>query len=145
MIDIINTPYDFSKKYENVLHLRLEDFVMHNLYLKTERIIKLLDKNIISESLCIVCKQPTTEFEKLYIKEIKDYLNKKNIKTLLEHNDVITDYYIMKKAKILICSNSTLSWCSAFFSTNIEKCYLPDYITSPNSTCKYPIDNTELY
>ena len=63
----------------------------------------------------------------------------------LEHNDTITDFYIMKEAELLICSKSTLSWCAAFFSDKIQKCYLPDYITTANSTCKYPIDNTELY
>jgi hypothetical protein len=51
----------------------------------------------------------------------------------------------MKEAELLICSKSTLSWCAAFFSNNITKCYLPDYVTTLNSTCKYPIDNTELY
>jgi hypothetical protein len=51
----------------------------------------------------------------------------------------------MKESEILICSKSTLSWCSAFFSKTIIKCYLPDYNISNNSTCKYPIDNTELY
>ena len=51
----------------------------------------------------------------------------------------------MKSAEILICSNSTLSWCAAFFSVNIQKCYLPNYTNSANCTCKYPIDNTELY
>jgi hypothetical protein len=145
MIDIVNTPITFNKKYKNVLHIRLEDFVTHNLYLKVERIIKLLEKNIISDSLCIVCKKPVTEFENLYIKSIKDYIKNINIEFFIEHNDTITDYYIMKEAETLICSKSTLSWCAAFFSNSIKKCYLPDYNISPNSTCKYPIDNTELY
>ena len=145
MTDIVNTPIKFNKKYKNVLHLRLEDFVTHNLHLNNERIILLLEKNIIKEFLCIVCKKPTTDFENLYIKRIKQYAEDNNITVVLEHNDVITDYYIMKEADTLICSKSTLSWCAAFFSTSIKKCYLPDYITTPNSTCKYPIDNTELY
>jgi hypothetical protein len=145
MIDILKTPLNFNKKYKNVLHIRLEDFVKHNLYLNCERILNLLDKNIISESLCIVCNQPTTDFEYSYIKSIKDHLENMNISVFLEHNDVITDFYIMKCSETLICSKSTLSWCAAFFSTSIKKCYLPDYDTTPNSTCKYPIDNTELY
>ena len=145
MIDIINTPSAFNKKYKNVLHIRLEDFVTHNLYLKVERIIDLLKKNILSDSLCIVCKKPETEFEYSYINYIKDYLESINIKIFIEHNNVLTDYYIMKEAELLICSKSTLSWCAAFFSDKIQKCYLPDYIETANSTCKYPIDNTELY
>lgn len=145
MIDIINTPSSFNKKYKNVLHIRLEDFVTHNLYLNVERIIDLLKKNILSDSLCIVCKKPSTEFEYSYINYIKDYLESINIKIFIEHNNVLTDYYIMKEAELLICSKSTLSWCAAFFSDKIQKCFVPDYIETPNSTCKYPIDNTELY
>ncbi len=144
-MDIINTPSTFNKKYKNVLHIRLEDFVTHNLYLKVERIIDLLKKNILSDSLCIVCKEPVTEFEQSYINYIKDYLDSINIKIFIEHNNVLTDYYIMKEAELLICSKSTLSWCAAFFSDKTQKCYLPDYIETVNSTCKYPIDNTELY
>jgi hypothetical protein len=53
----------------------------------------------------------------------------------------------MKNAKILICSTSTVSWAAAFFSETIQKCYFPDYTADiyPVSSCKYPIDNTELY
>jgi hypothetical protein len=147
MIDIINTPPSFDKRYKNILHVRLEDFVKYNLFLKVERILYLLDKNIIkeNESLCIVCKKPSTDFENKYIKQITDYLSNKKIAFFLEHNDTITDYYIMKEAELLICSKSTLSWCAAFFSDKIKYCYLPDYVESQNSTCKYPIDNTELY
>lgn len=147
MIDIIKTPQTFYKKYKNVLHIRLEDFVTYNLFLKVERILNLLDKNIISESdsLCIVCKKPITDFENNYIKQVIDYLLNKKIIVFTEHNDTITDFYIMKEAELLICSKSTLSWCAAFFSDKIQKCYLPDYIETANSTCKYPIDNTELY
>ena len=145
IIDIANTPLIFNKVYKNVLHLRLEDFITHNLYLNKNRIIKLLKKNIIKENLCIVCKKPNTEFEFEYIKYITDFLYSININFYLQHNDVLTDYYIMKEATTLICSKSTLSWCAAFFSDKIQKCYLPDYIETANSTCKYPIDNTELY
>lgn len=145
MNDIVNVPTNFNKKYKNVLHIRLEDFVTHNLCLDKNRITNLLEKKIINDELCIVCNQPSTCFEFEYIKYITDYLISKNICCHLEHNDVLTDYYIMKEAELLICSKSTLSWCAAFFSTNIKKCYLPDYIVTPNSTCKFPTDNTELY
>jgi hypothetical protein len=145
MIDILNTPVNFKKKYKNVLHIRLEDFVTHNLFVNHNRIIQLLEKKIINNELCIVCKNPSSEFEKNYIKYITDYCEQNNISFVLEHNDTLTDYYIMKESEILICSKSTLSWCSAFFSKTIIKCYLPDYNISNNSTCKYPIDNTELY
>jgi len=145
MKDILITPTSFNKRYKNVLHIRLEDFVKHNLYLKVERICALLDKNILTDNICIVCKKPTTEFENQYIHQLIQHAKNKNLNVLLEHNDTITDFYIMKEAEVLICSKSTLSWCAAFFSDKIQKCYLPDYTETPNSTCKAPIDNTELY
>ena len=79
MFDILNTPINFKKIYKNVIHLRLEDFVTHNLYLPVERILNLLNKNIIIDSICIVCKKTTTEFEDNYIKTILDFLKEKNI------------------------------------------------------------------
>jgi len=146
MINILNTPSSFTKKYKNVLHVRLEDFVTYNLFLPSERIINLLKNDIINDDLCIVCKEPQTEFEKNYILNIVEYLKNKNINVIIESNDVLTDYYIMKEAEILICSKSTLSWCAAFFSDKIHQCYLPDYEIQPNiMTCKYPIDNTIIY
>jgi hypothetical protein len=144
MIQILNTPAHFNKRYKNVLHVRLEDFVTYNLYLNVNRIINLLKKNIITESLCIVCKKTETDFEDKYIKKITNFIGNK-MQVIVESNDTLTDFYIMKEAEILICSKSTLSWCAAFFSDKITKCYLPDYKTTNNSTCKYPIDNTELY
>jgi hypothetical protein len=145
MMDIICTPPTFTKRYKNVLHIRLEDFVTHGLYLKVDRILSLLDKNILHDSVCIVCKKPVTNFENLYIREIIKHAFNKKIRVFLEYNDTLTDYYIMKESELLICSKSTLSWCAAFFSDKIKKCYLPEYDISPNSTCKLPIDNTELY
>ncbi len=145
MIHILNTPKDFQKNYKNVLHVRLEDFVTGNLYVSIERIIKLFKKNIIQDTICIVCKAPTTNFENQYLKELKEFFTSENIDLTFEHNDVLTDFYIMKEAEILICSKSTLSWCAAFFSDKIKKCYLVDYKTKINMTCKNPIDNTILY
>ena len=145
MIDIINTPSSFDKKYKNVLHIRLEDFVKYNMQLDIKRIVDLLEKIFISDSLCIVCKKPETEFEINYIKQIINCSLSKNLKVFTEHNDTITDYYIMKEAELLICSKSTLSWCAALFSDKINKCYVPDYEISSGQTFKYPIDNTELY
>ena len=148
MYDIINTNINFNKKYKNVLHLRLEDFVTHNLYIPVERITKLLSTSIISDDICIVCKEPTTDFENNYIQIIKTFIQNQtpSVKIIIEHNDILTDYYIMKEAETLICSKSTLSWCAAFFSTTIKTCFFPDYIEQPKiMTCKNPINNTIHY
>lgn len=148
MVDILYTPATFTKKYKNVLHLRLEDFVTHNMYIPVSRIIDLFRKYTISDSntICIVCKTPSTPFEKNYIKELQNFLkNEKKTETIIESNDTLTDYYIMKEATNLICSKSTLSWCAAFFSTSIQTCYMPEYEASVNSTCKYPNDNADTF
>ena len=147
MVDILNIPDNFTKKYRYVLHLRLEDFVTHNLYIKKERIVELLQKiDIEGDNICIVCNKLDTKFEIEYIDFISKFLKEKNINIIIESNDVLTDYYIMKEAEILICSKSTLSWCAAFFSDKIQQCYFPDYEIQPSiMTCKSPIDNTILY
>ena len=58
------------------------------------------------------------------------------------------DFNIMKNTKILVCSMSTLSWCSAFFSKKLELCYMPDYDfhdQNRKTFFKNPIDNTLFY
>ena len=142
MLSIIETPVNFIKKYTNILHVRLEDFVTHNLYLKVERVIRALDsiQQLENNTLCIVCKTPTTDFEINYINCINKYLESKNITAILESNDVLTDYYIMKNAELLICSKSTLSWSAALLSTTLKTCYVPE-----GESFKYPIDNSHFY
>ena len=149
MHDIVTTPTTFIKKHDIVLHLRLEDYVTHNLFLSHDRIILLLEKLIfngeIKNKICIVCNKLKTDFENEYYNKIKQFLEDKNIDIILENNDVLTDYYIMRESKTLICSNSTLSWVAALLTDKITKCYFPDYKNSSNQTCKCPIENTELY
>ena len=123
----------------------MEDFLDLGMLLSENRIFKLLDNNIITEDLCIVCKLPTQEKEFEYLEKIKSKLSELNIKYHIENNDVLTDYYICKEAETLICSNSTLSWCAAFFSSNLKTCYFPDYQESVDQTFKNPIENTILY
>uniref|UniRef100_A0A6C0J7F2 Uncharacterized protein n=1 Tax=viral metagenome TaxID=1070528 RepID=A0A6C0J7F2_9ZZZZ len=147
--DVITTPPNFSKIYNTVIHIRLEDFVKYNLVIPCSKIIELFESiDTLNESCCIVCAQLTTNYEKDYIKQISDYIIKKfNIKTILESNDVITDLNIMKMATTLICSTSTLSWSAALLSSTISTCYFPNYIKKRDheSTFIKPIDNTILY
>lgn len=145
MKDILNTPSHFNKQYKTVLHIRLEDFVTHGLNLPASRVINCIKKITNILNLCVVCKQPTTEFENNYLHNIKQYCDKVKINIIFEHNDILTDYYIMKESTTLICSSSTLSWSAAFYSNKIQTCYFPDYVGTPNQSCKRPIDNTILY
>jgi len=86
---------------------------------------------------------------KLEEKYIDFFMKRYNI--VLESNDVITDYHIMKNAKILCCSCSTLSWAAAFFSETVELVYFPNYEYTDGNDGRYherfkkPIENTVLY
>jgi hypothetical protein len=140
MIDIITLPANFNKIYKNVLHIRLEDFVTHGFYISKEHIIKLIDTLTELEDLCIVCKQPITPFEINYIEFIHKYLTERKICVILEHNDVLTDFYILKESTLLICSNSTLSWCAALFSSTLKTCYIPH-----NDRFKHSIVGAHFY
>jgi hypothetical protein len=85
---------------------------------------------------------PTTAFEHRYINYFK---NKFDI--VCESNDPITDYHIIKNAKTLVCSRSTMCWAAAFFSNTLETVYFPNYIatTHIHETFKTPISNTIPY
>ena len=155
--DIINTPINFNKYYDFALHIRLEDriniFKMINnkkvmTTLSLDSIKKVIDNIQFTNNSCIVIKKPSVNYEKKILQEIIEYIfNTKNINIKVESNDIITDFHIMKNAKILACSVSTISWCAAYFSKRIKKCYMPDYPKEVNGAgyCKKPIDNTELY
>jgi hypothetical protein len=88
-----------------------------------------------------VVNKPKTELENKYIDYFKKYYN-----IVVESNSVLEDFHIMKNAKILVCSCSTLSWVAGFLSDRIQKVYFPDYNNNrPHETFKKPIDNTILY
>lgn len=151
MKTIITRPQNFNKIYDMVFHIRLGDKVNLNITISLEKILNLIQNMQYSEcnNIAIVCDKCTTQYEEMFIKTIMEKLNTKfNSTIILESNDVLTDFYIMSSCKILICSVSTLSWCAAFFSKTIEKCYMPKHtkaITNSYCDCYYPIDNTELY
>ena len=83
----------------------------------------------------------TSELELRYI----EYLHA-NFNITIESNDIITDYHIMKNAKTLVCSCSTISWLAAFFSETIQQVYMPNYPSRfLHETFRKPINNTVLY
>ena len=96
----------------------------------------MLDTLDFTKKTCIVCQKPESEFEINYINTL---LNKYNC--VLEYNDTLTDFHIMRNAKVLVCSNSTLSWMAVYFSNSIETCFMPDH----KYDYKKPIDNTIIY
>ena len=148
LADIIDTPFNFNKFYDFALHIRLGDQVKYKAAICIDDIKNIVDKINIPSNSCIVINKPKTDFEKDFLNNITKYINtKKNINIVIESNDIITDFHIMKNVKTLVCSISTISWCAAYFSNRIKKCYMPDYPREINTygKCKTPIDNTELY
>jgi hypothetical protein len=145
-IELLNFDIISNKKYNIVIHLRLEDFIDISHVMNPISIKKILDGLVCeypNETFCFVLNTPKTEIEKKYIKYLTENLSNYKI----ESNDVITDFTIMRNAKTLVCSCSTLSWAASFLSNVVEKVYMPNY-NNPDrihETFKYPISNTVLY
>jgi FkbM family methyltransferase len=138
-IQLLINPYA-PKLYNVVVHLRLEDFIKNSYVIHPESIKQILDK-INEKSVCLVVNKPTTELENKYLEYFKKFYD-----ITIESNSVIEDYHIMKNAKILVCSCSTLSWIAAFLSNRITTVYFPDYLNKhDHETFKNPIENTILY
>ena len=137
---LLNDPQGFKKYYETVVHLRLEDFIdngtaIHPLY------IKQVLESIGAASYCLVMNSPDTELELSYLEYLRKYFN-----VIIESNDIITDYHIMKNAKTLVCSTSTISWAAAFFSDTVQRVYMPNYPAKrTHETFRNPIENTIAY
>ena len=141
--DLVNNKN--SSIYDIVVHLRLEDFMENGQIINPESISLILNnlikKNKIQDkTICFVVNTPKTHLENKYIDFFK---NKYNI--TVESNDPISDFNIMKNAKILVCSYSTLSWCASFFSDTIKELYIPNYNSTLHQTFKNPIENVTLY
>tara|TARA_B100000925_G_scaffold39146_1_gene25569 strand:- start:960 stop:1760 length:801 start_codon:yes stop_codon:yes gene_type:complete len=146
--DIIHNPTNFNKFYDLAIHIRLGDKVDHGTTLSIDSIKNIISKINIPKNSCLIVNKPKNTYEQGFINDIKEYIKlTKNISINIESNDIITDYHIMRNSKVLVCSISTISWCAAFLSTKIVKCYMPDYpeCVNKNGHCKYPIENTELY
>lgn len=143
-IDLVN--FDIFNKYNIVVHLRLEDFVEISHVINPNSIKGIIDNlvsNYPAETICFVVNSPKTDVEKKYISYLTDNL----INCKIESNDVITDFTIMRNAKVLVCSCSTLSWAASFLSDTLEKVYFPNY-NNPDrihETFKMPNLNTILY
>jgi len=143
-VDLVN--FNSTKQYNIVVHLRLEDFIEISHVINPNSLKKVLYEirnEYPDEEICLVLNNPNTVLERKYI----DYLTKDLNNTKIETNDVITDFTIMRKSKILVCSCSTLSWAASFLSETVEKVYMPNY-NNPDrihETFKQPIQNTILY
>ena len=144
---------DSSKIYENVIHIRLDDFNGRPDFIESEYLLRLFDniKDIFYKKTAVVIETPTSDADIKYLNTILDWFKKNNIPVpIVESNDMLTDYNIMKQAKIIISSMSTLCWMAAYFSKSLEKIYMPNYnffdIEDRKNGCfKTPIKITILY
>ena len=128
------------RKYDTVIHIRLEDFITYGLVIHPIHFKELIEKAGI-KTACIVVNKITNELEQKYINYLKQYCD-----ITIESNDIITDYHIMQNAKILVCSNSTISWAAALLSETVTTVYMPNYpATRIHETFRNPIKNTIQY
>lgn len=138
------SPDNTVPQYDIVVHLRLEDFVFVNQVIHPKCISDILYtiENHSTNTICFVVAKPTTTFEHKYI----DYFAKR-FNIICESNSPTQDYHIIKNAKTLVCSRSTMCWAAAFFSNTVETVYFPNYIARSHAheTFKTPITNTILY
>lgn len=142
-IDLLQ--FKINKVHSFVVHLRLEDFLITggviNPISLSNVIDFIIDKHKLDKNqpICFVVNAPKHELE---IKYIDFFKNKYNL--IVESNDPITDFHIMKNADLLVCSYSTLSWCAAFLSDTVKNVYIPDYKNGTGQTFKN-IPNSSLY
>jgi hypothetical protein len=128
------------RKYDTVIHIRLEDFITYGFVIHPIYFKQLIETANI-KTACIVVNKITNELEQKYINYLKQYAE-----LTLESNDIITDYHIMRNAKTLVCSNSTVSWAAALLSETATTVYMPNYPTRCiHETFRNPIKNTIQY
>jgi hypothetical protein len=142
-----------AKIYENVIHIRLGDFNGRPDFIETEYMLQLFAtvKEIFYKKTAIVIETPTSDVDINYLNTILDWFKENSIPIpVIESNDMLTDYNIIKQAKTVISSMSTLCWAAAYFSKSLEKIYMPNYNffdieDRKNGYFKTPIENTILY
>ena len=142
-----------AKIYENVIHIRLGDFNGRPDFIETEYMLQLFGtiKEIFYKKTAIVIETPASDVDIMYLNTLLEWFNKNSMPIPgVESNDMLTDYNIMKQAKTVISSMSTLCWAAAYFSKSLERIYMPNYnffdIEDRKNGCfKTPIENTILY
>ena len=143
-----------NKLYEVVIHIRLGDFNGRPDFIEYEYMEKvfdtLLEKDEFRGRTALCIEPPRTAEDKQYLGKCLSWFKERNIEITCESNSLFVDFNIMRQAKIVVSSMSTLCWTAVFLSKSIEKCYMPDYDFSMDPGRKYtqfktPIHNTEFY
>jgi len=151
--ELIDTPNNFTKYYDIVIHVRLGDFI-HNIFpyrviINLDYYYKLFDTlDFENKKIIIISENLKTEIEKEYIEQLINYFKTNNLNIVYENNDILTDFHIIKNAEIAICCMSTFSWSAVFLSDKVKTCYLPDYPVLDKHnwlSMKKPCENTLYY
>jgi len=124
--------------HENVLHIRLGDFFTFKTCIHPKCYIDILKE--FPKPITVICDKINEPHEYKYIEYIKAITDC----TLLQ-NSVEEDYHIMKNAKNLICSMSTLSWMAAFWNNCHNHIYMPKTNNITSSTFQYPSIKCTIY
>ena len=147
--DIFNLSAPQDKIYDTVIHLRLDDFKGRIDFIENKYMIDLFQTIDFSKTRnALIVQAVNNEQDSLLLKEYTDWFENNNISIKVESNDHLIDLAIIKSAKIVISQMSTFCWMAAYFSTSIEKCYMPNYnFFKDRQYCyfKHPINNTVLY
>ena len=123
-----NDVLDSTKIYDIVIHIRLGDFHGRDDFIEYKYLEDLFNTiDFSNKKNCIVIQNPNSDEDHIFLNKCLNWFHSKNIIINIESNDVITDFHIMKNAKILVCSMSTLCWCAGFLSNKVELCYMPKY------------------
>ena len=141
-----------EKQYDIVIHIRLGDFNDRPDFIEVEYYLALfasLLPQLLEQRICLVYQPSNCAADAQYIERCLQWFRENDIPITIESNALLVDFNIMKQAKILICSMSTLSWTAAYLSKHIQQCYMPNYNwqgTKRNSIFFHkPIENTVLY
>ena len=137
IVDIVSVQE--TEIYDVLLHLRLGDFVVLGWTIHPESIREVFAKAFSKEVALVEAKDPdisenkkigimvdrrNTELEKKYVEYMLEVCPAAEI---LENNDIITDYNILRNAKHVIASCSTFSWAAVLFAQENQTVSFPNY------------------
>jgi len=151
LLDDMHLPPE--KQYDIAIHIRLGDFKGRVDYIEEEyylALFQMIDFSNKNKRICILFDPSIKTGDCLYIENCLAWFKERQFSINIESNSLLIDFNIMKQAKILVCSMSTLAWSAAYLSKQIQQCYMPDYNFYKQADrslfyFKKPIENTILY
>jgi len=140
-----------EKCYDIAIHLRLGDFNGRPDYIDLKYYLALFQTiDWADKRSCVLVDPATKAADGSVIEECMGWFKARGIHVSIESNSLLIDFNIMKQAKLVICSMSTLAWSAAYLSRTIQHCYMPNYnfYKTPARSAFYfrqPIANTTLF